>query len=82
VKGSPHYNPLAAINDYIGGSYFLLRPSKLFLLFIEREEEKERLTKLANELSEKIPRKMKKQKNGASKSKNHRKSMYVNKCWW
>lgn len=78
MKGSPHYNPLAAINDYTGESYFLLRPSKRFLLFIEKEEEKERLTKLAKELA----RRKRKQKNGASKGKNRRKSMYVNECCW
>jgi hypothetical protein len=77
IKGSPNYNSLAAINDYTGEFYFLLHPFKFILLFIEKEEEEERQRKLAKEFKERLPRKMRKQKNVANKGRNRWKSMYV-----
>jgi hypothetical protein len=74
VKGRTNYNPLAVINDCTGESHLLLIPSTVFIMFTEKEEEEERQTKLSKVHKEKLPRKIRKQRNVASKG---RKSMYT-----
>jgi hypothetical protein len=59
---------------------FISCSSHPYFFFAEKEEEEERQAKLAKELKQKPPRKIK-QKNIASKGWNRQKSMYVSDCY-